>query len=569
MTNQLSLHDDLETAHVFSADELVANIRDRRAVALSLFADLDQDAREALIHDAWAVGLRALANANAAAQEAKLKDVGNSLVQDLTQRLDAHVESQQRAMTTVMARYFDPAEGQVSQRLAAFVDDHGVLARQLERFMGPKSSVLAETLAKQLGESSPLFKRLSPTDSEGLLKLLEGQLRSVLDQSQAALARALDPLAEDSALARMLRSLRDELEEAATDREKQLATALAALNANDEGSLLSRMMRETTRARHDVLAAVNPEAPNSPMGILKATLTKLLQDQAASQGELAKRQEERQTQFENHVRETLARLETKRAHDLKAPRGGLDFEDSVVDFLRRATAGAPCIIEGIGSTPGTSGRCKKGDAVLRFTAESAFADAGVVFEAKRDASYGVQKALSELDVARKNRKALAGVFVMARSHAPEGFPPFARYGSNVVVTWDDSDPSTNSYLQAAILLGMGLVTRSRPAGDPGDMQALRDIESRIETELGRLDKIEKSSTTIRNSVNNIEEEVGRARKGLDLLLRKAQSTLRALNIELSDEAVEKASPIALPRISFDAAMRALPADTQVAEEPVV
>ena len=40
----------------------------------------------------------------------------------------------------------------------------------------------------------------------------------------------------------------------------------------------------------------------------------------------------------------------------------------------------------------------------------------------------------------------------------------------------------------AILLGIGLVTRTRTAGDPGDIAALRDVESRIEGEISRLEK---------------------------------------------------------------------------------
>jgi hypothetical protein len=41
----------------------------------------------------------------------------------------------------------------------------------------------------------------------------------------------------------------------------------------------------------------------------------------------------------------------------------------------------------------TRTRCKKGDLVVRFTQESAFNGAGVVFEAKRDASCTAQRRL--------------------------------------------------------------------------------------------------------------------------------------------------------------------------------
>jgi hypothetical protein len=482
---------------------------------------------------------------------------------DIDRQLKLHVEQQQATIGAVLTRFFDPNEGQVTQRLSAFVDDQGVLARLLEKYLGPQNSVLAEALAKQVGETSPLFKKLSPTDSTGLVKVLEAQLRSVMGEGHAELVRALDPLAEDGAVARFLKSLREELKDADEDRQKQLSAALAALDANDEDSLLSRLVRETHRARQDVLAAVNPDAPSSPMALLKASLTKLLQEQSTTQLTLAKRQEERQLQFEKEVREALVRMETKRTQDLKTTRGGLDFEDAVVSFLRAATQGAPCLFEATGSTSGV-GRSRKGDAVVRFTDESAFAGAGVVFEAKRESGYSVQKALDELGAARKNRNAAAGVFVMARSRVSDVFPRFARHGNNVIVVWDDQDPATDAYLHAAILLGIGLITRVKTAGDAGDVTALRDVEARIETELSRLEKMEKHSDSIRKNVDGISDEVRKAQKALDLLLRKAQSTLRALNVELTDEAAEATSPLCLPKGSLEAAVLSLPGGGEAA-----
>jgi len=562
MTNIIPAQ-SLSVSILFAADEVAVDLRDRRPDSLALFDDLDPTVREQLAHDAWAIGLRALANAHAAAQESKLKDVGAALLGDIDRQLKLYVEQQQQTIGAVLARFFDPNDGQVTLRLSAFVDDHGVLARLLEKYLGPQNSVLAEALAKQVGETSPLFKKLSPTESTGLVKVLEAQLRAVMGEGHAELVRALDPLAEDGAVARFLKSLREELKDADEDRQKQLSAAVAALDANDESSLLSRLVRETHRAREDVLAAVNPDAPSSPMALLKASLTRLLQEQSTVQLALAKRQEERQLQFEKEVREALVRIETKRTQDQKTIRGGLDFEDAVVAFVRAATQGAPCVFEATGATTGV-GRSKKGDAIVRFTAESAFAGAGVVFEAKRDAGCSVQKALDELDAARKNRSAAAGVFVMARSHASDVFPRFARYGNNVIVVWDDQDPTTDVYLHAAILLGIGLITRTQAAGDAGDIAALRDIEVRVESELSRLERMEKHSDVIRRNVDGISDEIRKAQKALDLLLRKAQSTLRALNVELSDEATEATSPLCLQKGSLEAAVLALPSTDEAA-----
>ena len=69
---------------------------------------------------------------------------------------------------------------------------------------------------------------------------------------------------------------------------------------------------------------------------------------------------------------------------------------------------------------------------------------------------------------------------------------------------------------------MSLVTRSRTTGDAGDITALKDIEARIEGELSRLEKMEKYSNNIRKNVDDISDEVRKAQKALDLLLRKAR-----------------------------------------------
>ena len=548
--------DAIRVSIVSHAEEVRVELHDRRAEAFSLFAELGPPQGEQLARDAWAIGLRALHNAHRTAQEAKLADIGGTLVADIDVRLRAHVEEQHRTLTQVLTAYFDPRDGQVSQRLAAFVDDQGALARLLQRYVGPNDSVLSDVLARQVGESSPLFKKLSPTESDGLVKLLAGELQTVMNRSHADLSQALDPLAADGAVGRFLRTLREELKGSNEDRAKQLSAALAALDANDESSLLSRLVRETQKAREDVLAAVNADAPGSPMGLLRASLTKLLQEQSLTQNELAREQASRQVVFEKEIREALTRIETRRNQDLKTTRGGLDFEQAAMEFVTSATRGAPCVFELTGMTAGV-GRCKKGDGVLRFTTESAFAGAAVVFEAKRESGFTAQKALDELDEARRNRNASAGVFVMARSHATEGFPAFARHGANVLVVWDHEDSSSDVYLHAAVLLGAALVTRTRTAGEPGDIAALRGLEDAIEHEVARLEKMEKSCGRITKGASEIMDELRVAKGALQQLVGKAKSTLQALHVELRDEAAERASPISFRSDNLQQAVPAL------------
>jgi hypothetical protein len=64
-------------------------------------------------------------------------------------------------------------------------------------------------------------------------------------------------------------------------------------------------------------------------------------------------------------------------------------------------------------------------------------------------------------------------------------------------------------------------------------------------ELNRLDTIRKSAEAIRKHAEKIEEQVGTGQKKLKKILDDAKQTLKALNVELRDEAAERESPIVL------------------------
>ena len=96
-------------------------------------------------------------------------------------------------------------------------------------------------------------------------------------------------------------------------------------------------------------------------------------------------------------------------------------------------------------------------------------------------------------------------------------------------------------------------------GGRGDLEALRDIEGRIEDELRRLEKMEKHYEGIRKNSDGIADEIRKAQRQLDLLLRKARRTLTALNIELHDESVERSTPIKVSFESYTTAATALSA----------
>ncbi len=526
-------------------EAIQASVLDRRADVHAVFSPMTEAQRRDLAYDAWTVGLRAIVNAHRNAQEGRLADVGKSMLDEMDKSVGGYLVRQQEVMVQLLQRYFDPKNGQFAQRIDAFVKDGGELARTMEQYLAPEHGALARTLAQELGANSPLLKKLSPTDSEGIVHMLEARMRDALEKNQADVAKALDPLAQDGAVARFLAALRKDMEKADSDRTKQLALVTRSLDANDETSLLSRLMRETRGAKTSLLEAMNPDVAGSPLALLKASLTGLLAQHAKSSEEAMLALQERQQELDQHIRESVARLDERRRGDARSARGGTDFEGTTLRFVQRAVQGAPLVVDSTGGTVGHRPGCKVGDQVLQFTAESAFAGATLVVEAKHDASYTVSKALSELEVARSNRNAQVGLFVMARSHAPAGFPNLARYGNDILVSWDPDDESTDAYLHAGVILGLALASRQNRPIDAGDVKALADIEHRILGELARHEKMKKLAERIRKDAEELSEDLRKGSDKMVVLLKGAKQTLKALNVELAANSDEAATPIRL------------------------
>ena len=546
MTDSQDNTTDISARLELTEQTLTACIEDGRQDVVARFSMLTESQRHELARESWRIGLIAVLTAHASAQEAKLADVGKTLIEDVERQLRVYIERNEQGIKNVLDRFFDPKDGQVTERLHAFVSDRGVLANKLQEFVGGEGSVLAQTLSRQVGENSPLLKRLSPTESEGVIQLLEKKVGEALAANRAEVANALDPLCEGGAVARFLAKLQEDLKKAEGEQSKQLAKALAALDQNDESSLLSRLLKESRDSQDTLRKALNPQSPDSPLGTVRKTIEELLEQRLGRHEQRLETLQKSQHDFQTELRTVVARLDERREQLAKSTHGGSKFEDQVIAFLGRIVPTGTCMVEATSERVGLRKHCKKGDAVVQFTEESTFAGARMVVEAKRDRSYQVGDALAELDEAMDNRGATTGVFVIARASAPATFPPFARFGRKLLVVWDPENEVSSGLLHGALVAGLALAQSKKTIADQGDISALADVEQRLFKEVERLAKMDAEATKISASAGKIRDEVRKATAALDRVVTKAKSTLRALNVELDDEAAECATPIVAP-----------------------
>jgi hypothetical protein len=85
--------------------------------------------------------------------------------------------------------------------------------------------------------------------------------------------------------------------------------------------------------------------------------------------------------------------------------------------------------------------------------------------------------------------------------------------------------------------------------------------------LERLGKMRKLAESIRDDADKLGEEVRKGGNALDLLLRKAKSTLKALNVELTEAEDAKMAPVLLPAGSLVEARAALGTRKPLDEPP--
>ncbi len=88
--NWLDPERPLDASVCLEQTQITATIEDRRADILELFDHLAPAQRDQFALEAWKIGLRALASAQAQSQQIQLKEVGESIIIDLRHHLEQH-----------------------------------------------------------------------------------------------------------------------------------------------------------------------------------------------------------------------------------------------------------------------------------------------------------------------------------------------------------------------------------------------------------------------------------------------------------------------------------------------
>jgi len=457
----------------------------------------DEDERNRYALAALRVGVLALRAAGGQIDAGAVREAGATLIGEVRELLSARASEMTERLASTLTQYLDPQSGVLPQRLQSLVRKDGELESLLVAHVGADDSILVRSLATHLGEGSPIFRLLSPTDANGLRAQLGKTIEEALLDQRKHILREFSLDQKDSALSRLVAEFSLDDDTSALSRLSKMLTATSEqigknLTLDDDASALSRLKRE-----------------------LAGTIDQLARDNV---------------EFHGQVREALARLDTRRKEEARTTRHGVAFEEQLGVLLADEARRLGDIHEATGETTGSIRLCKKGDHVIELGADSAAANARVVWEAKEKQDYTLRAALEEIEEARRNRQAQVGVFVFSRKAAPEAIESLQRHGADIVVVWDADDPASDLVVRAAYSLARALAVRERRS-DRESLAAIAEIERAargVEKQIGYLDDVRKWAETVKGHGEKIAERSARMADELRLDVERLDAQVASM-----------------------------------------
>jgi hypothetical protein len=464
-------------------------------VAVELRRHAEGDERDAFVLAALRIGVLALRNASGQMDANAMREAGRELVGEVRDLLSARATELTERVAASLGQYLDPKSGVFPQRVQSLVQKDGELERMLKGHLGADDSLLARSLAAHLGEGSPIFKLLSPTEANGVRAQLAQTLEAALVEQRKHILREFSLDNKDSALSRLVGELTSSHGELKKDVQGRVDVLVHELSLDDEKSAMSRLSRQ-----------------------LFATIDTMYKSNV---------------EFQTQMRETLARFDTRKQEAARSTGHGRTFEQRLGQLLSVEAQRLGDLFEATGDTVGVIKNCKVGDHLVELGADSAAAHARIAWEAKEKIGYDVRRALEEIDLARRNRQAQVGVFVFSKRTAPEGIEPLARHGTDVVVVWDADDAASDVVVRAAYSLARALTVRERRASDESQ-EALAEIERAtraIEKQVAYLEDIKKWAETAKSSGEKIVERASRMTDDLARDVDRLDAQIAALKTQ--------------------------------------
>jgi hypothetical protein len=479
----------------------------------------DPRVRADYVLDALKVGVVALRQIRGHLEADRLKREGEHLLESLRVSLESHQRQTAQDLSAGLKEYFAPDSGRLTERIERLVKRDGELEQLLRRLVVGEGSELGRTLATHVGQGSPLASLFDPSSPEGFLATLNKTLDDELTAQREKIIGEFSLDNAAGALSRLVAELSERHGELGQALETRIDEVVAEFSLDHEDSALSRLVARVERAQSQISQEFSLDHEQSALARIRRELLRVIEDER-----------DNRERFQREVLERLAAMVATKQEAARSTRHGNDFEAHVFDLLHSRSQGAGHIATRVGNTTGVIKHCKVGDVLIELGPDHAAAGAKVVVEAKEENGVGLADALAEIAKARKNREAGIGLFVFSSRIAPSGLRPFSRYGDDLVVIWNEDDPSTDIFLDAGLSVATALCTRAaiQREAKSADFAAIQNAIREIERQIAGLDEITTLTGTIKSNSEKILRRASLMRSSLEDQVSTLDSHVRDL-----------------------------------------
>jgi hypothetical protein len=496
---------------------------DDRDTIRELLAYHEGEPRERFALNALRIGVLALRQARGQIDADLVRRESERLLSELNDRLGSHAQSVHESVADSLKHYFDPKDGRLQERIDRLICRDGELETLLRRQIGDQDSQLTKTLSAHVGNESPLMRVLSPDQSRGVLaairEAVEMQLRA--QREQVLNQFSLDN--KEGALSRFIAELSHQQTSLSGELHVKIDRMVKEFTLDESDSALSKLVHRVDDAHQKIASQFSLDNDGSALARMKSELQSLITEH---------RQDSQRFQIE--IREALAGMVARRQEAQRSTRHGDEFDQAAFAFVQHEAQGRGDVATSVATSTGLIKNCKKGDAVIELGPESAAPGQRIVIEAKEVQQYQLADAREYIELARKNRSALVGVFVYSKRTAPEGMDPLQRLGNDIFVAWDAEDPMTDSYFRAALLLARALCVRQRVEEQSVkvDFTEIERAILMVEKQSGSLEEVAKWTQTIQSHSEKILERIRLARAAFERQVAVLSEKTDALKFSL-------------------------------------
>lgn len=465
---------------------------------LAAVSEYSGQARTEFVANCLKVGVLSLRAARGVVDGGEIRAAGDQLIASLTERLTGYRTLLEENLANSLSHYFDPASGVFNTRVENLVRDDGDLFRVISGQVTAVQQGLATTMERFVGENSAFLALLDPSESNRLLAAMRETVGGVLESEKTVILGQFSLDNPESALSRLVRELNASHGNLTTALGTQINDVVSEFSLDRPDSALSRLVGRVEAAQHSISQEFSLDNDGSALRRLRDEMHGQLQTLTQAQ-----------INFHSEVVGILSAMNARKVAEARSTTHGAVFEEAVGNQLRLLGVPAGDIIEDTGATTGQIRNCKVGDHVVTLSPDSVAAGARIVVEAKESASYSLKSTLEEADEARRNRSAGICLFVHSSKTAPAGLEPLAKYGNDVVISWNPDDPGSDMIFKAGYLTAKALSIRAAQHSG-AEAASFQKIDKSIEVvrkQLSGFDELKVSGETIQNSAGKMLERV--------------------------------------------------------------